>query len=471
MLNGGLFVIMISFLYLYWMKKSQKTDIAGMIMGAHYLNALDKEALVSKPLSEMERQDYISQINSLKEALEQFKEMNTLLRKAFISSEQGHEHAHKQNESLQSTISGLSQEIGLLRAEVSKQPDYNKRHNKMSFGKKSLSSSSNQEEKKSREEEKMDDDGSPKGMNAGSGTSGIEESSSLSSAGESSSLDQTKVKSEHLDKERGPRGPYTLMEAARIILLKTILEGIPSDMKFIGYKTIEEYNRISYVECTCYEVGVYEDTYGIRHEFYNPENPDDTRRPRTNVVKGTPCTPEFMSDMIVNRWMIHTPNHRENIRMRIEKFTSSENSRNSWMKMGAKWLQPLCIYFKEKILKRKSVLNIDETWCRVRIKYKGDGTMLGKYYKKYIWVLVNKIEKLVYFLYDNDEDDSRGQRPITEFLDDFKGTIQSDGYVVYKHLSRSNPENVHLLCWAHVRAKFKYAAEISSDEDAKWFVE
>lgn len=44
----------------------------------------------------------------------------------------------------------------------------------MSFGKKSLSSSTKQEEKKSREEEKMDDDGSPKGMNAGSGTSGKE---------------------------------------------------------------------------------------------------------------------------------------------------------------------------------------------------------------------------------------------------------------------------------------------------------
>lgn len=73
--------------------------------------------------------------------------------------------------------------------------------------------------------------------------------------------------------------------------------------------------------------------------------------------------------------------------------------------------------------------------------------------------------------YDNDENDSRGCRPIEEFLGDFKGSIQSDGYVVYKHLSRTNPENVHLLCWAHVRAKFKYAEEISKDPDAAWFVE
>lgn len=61
-------------------------------------------------------------------------------------------------------------------------------------------------------------------------------------------------------------------------------------------------------------------------------------------------------------------------------------------------------------------------------------------------------------------------KTIEEFLGDFTGSIQSDGYVVYKHLSGTHPENVHLLCWAHVRAKFKYAEEISKDPDAAWFV-
>ena len=100
------------------------------------------------------------------------------------------------------------------------------------------------------------------------------------------------------------------------------------------------------------------------------------------MISGTPCTPEFLADMVVNRWMIHTPNHRENIRMRMDKFTSSENSRSNWLKIGAKLLKPLCEHFKKNLLKVKSIPNIDETWCRVRIKYKGDGTKLGKYFKK-----------------------------------------------------------------------------------------
>ena len=60
------------------MEKDQKTDIDGMIMGAHYLHALDKESLASKPLSEMERGDYIDKINSLSTAINQFKESYSL---------------------------------------------------------------------------------------------------------------------------------------------------------------------------------------------------------------------------------------------------------------------------------------------------------------------------------------------------------------------------------------------------------
>ena len=72
-------------------------------------------------------------------------------------------------------------------------------------------------------------------------------------------------------------------------------------------------------------------------------------------------------------------NHREAIRMRMDKFTCCANSRSNWLKTGARSLKPLCEYFKEKLLKVKSILHIDETWCRIRIKYKGGGTKLGKY--------------------------------------------------------------------------------------------
>lgn len=248
-----------------------------------------------------------------------------------------------------------------------------------------------------------------------------------------------KVNSENIDNERGPRGSYTVMEAVKVIHLKTLLDGSPVGMKFIGYKRVEEFNRISYIECTRFEVAIYEDEYGIRHDYYCPENPKDIRCPKANVVSGTPCTPEFLADMVVDRWLLHTPNHRENMHMRIDKFTSCENSRLNWLKIRCGLFEAFMCLLQTEIIESKILLYIDETWCRVRIKYQGDGTKLSRYFKKYIWVLVNKLDCLVYFLYDNDENDSRGCRPIEEFLGDFNGSIQSDGYVVYKHLARSNP--------------------------------
>ncbi|WP_455962606.1 hypothetical protein [Bacteroides bouchesdurhonensis] len=74
----------------------------------------------------------------------------------------------------------------------------------------------------------------------------------------------------------GSRGFYSVMEGAKVIHLKTILNGSPLGMKFIGYKIVDEFNHISYIECTR-EVTVYEDEYGIYRDYYCPLNPQDER--------------------------------------------------------------------------------------------------------------------------------------------------------------------------------------------------
>ena len=84
---------------------------------------------------------------------------------------------------------------------------------------------------------------------------------------------------------------------------------------------------------------------------------------------------------------------------------------------------------------------------------------------------MNKAKQITYFFYDNDENDSRGKRPIQTFLGDFLGTIQSDGYVVYKELTKDNPANEHLMCWAHVRNKFEAVFKACKDVDANTFVQ
>lgn len=54
------------------------------------------------------------------------------------------------------------------------------------------------------------------------------------------------------------------MDAARMVLLTIKLDNAPKGMRFITMKTMDEFTKKSYVECTCFEVGVYEDGFGIR---------------------------------------------------------------------------------------------------------------------------------------------------------------------------------------------------------------
>ena len=59
------------------------------------------------------------------------------------------------------------------------------------------------------------------------------------------------------------------------------------------------------------------------------------------------------------------------------------------MKKGKVYLEKLVESLKEVALEKDSIVNCDETWCKVH-KY-------DHYKKCYIWVLVNKAERVVVF--------------------------------------------------------------------------
>lgn len=115
-------------------------------------------------------------------------------------------------------------------------------------------------------------------------------------------------------------------------------------------------------------------------------------------------------------------------------------------------------------LEKDSIVNCDETWCKVR-KY-------DHYKKCYIWVLVNKAERVVIFFYDNG---SRGRDVLTDFIGDAElKSIMSDGYNAYtfigNELKAAETPNLsktdHQVCLAHARAKFVKASEQAGDKNA-----
>ena len=446
--------------------KKKSTTVERMLFESNLRQSIENSGRYDEPLSDMDRKDYEDQIALLKETIEQNKELINRLMDQLKEQGQKAEKAEQKAEKLEQRIETLLDEIRQLNKRVKDLIDRDRRHNKMSMGKKSFKKHNRAESKKSRQEEKddYDNDDAKKDDKPSEG-----DTSKDNSENKDESIDKTKVTSEFLDQKRSERGKYNSMQAAKVTKLETSMKGAPTNMKFIGMKTIEEYSKVSYIECTQFVVAVYEDEFGFRHEYYAPQDPEDTRRPHENTIKGTHGTPDFMSDLIVDTCQIMTPLHRETVRMAIDKFCSSNQTLSNWLDTCAKMLKNLMPYIKANLFGKKAILNIDETWCSVRIKFKGDGTKLGHYYKKYVWVLVNRAAKIVYFLYDNDENDSRGRRPIQKFIDQAMKALQSDGYTVYKQLTKDMPECEHVLCWAHVRAKFHIAKEVSKDNFASWF--
>lgn len=439
-------------------------DIDRMVMESHYLHALDiEDSQREGSLSDMERQDYIDIIKALREERVQLREMISSLQDTIRSLNQQMARHNEVDAAKDKRIAEQNEKIDKLTIALTSTTErlnimLDEKYNKKS---KSNRHDNNKPAKKSREQEKEEDDGT--NINSGS---------AASSPASEESLDKTKVSSENLDGKRGARGKYTTMDAAKVVEHKTTkMPIVPPGWVFVDYKFVDEYTKYSYIQCDRFQVAIYEDEFGIRHDFFNPLNPEDDMRPRENVIPGTHCTAELMAEIILDNIKHALPLHRCNDKMVYDGFQVSENTRKNWMCKTLELLKPLSSHLKKELFEVTKILNIDETWCRVRIKYKGDNTKLGSLSKKYIWVIVNKITKVTYFLYDNDENDSRGLRPLQEFLGEFAGAIQSDGYVVYTQLTKKHPELIkHLECWAHVRTKFKNAFKVSNDPMADWFV-
>lgn len=118
-----------------------------------------------------------------------------------------HESDVAEKSKFQELIVSLTNEVSSLRNELAKQNDRNNRHNKQTFGKSSFKSGTREESKLSREEEKQQYS-TPDSL--------VREKADKASPSE---LDQSKVLSEPLDKKRGLRGPYDVMDAVQVELL------------------------------------------------------------------------------------------------------------------------------------------------------------------------------------------------------------------------------------------------------------
>jgi transposase len=167
--------------------------------------------------------------------------------------------------------------------------------------------------------------------------------------------------------------------------------------------------------------------------------------PSLPIPKGN-IGPGFLAHIYVSKFVDHLPYYRQIKQYSRQDLILSKSTINGWFNKGCDLIFPLYYKLKEVLINCDYLMG-DETPIPVQDSYKENTT-----HKGYHWVYYSPEHKLVCFDYQR----GRGREGPTSFLNKFKGTLQTDGYVAYDIFEES--ENITLLaCMAHARRKFNDA--------------
>ena len=190
----------------------------------------------------------------------------------------------------------------------------------------------------------------------------------------------------------------------------------------------------------------------IRHKYVlksrlQVENPDR----KAFQVAALPPAPlhkcmadaSLLADIIISKYHYHLPFYRVIESYRELGVSISASTINDWFKAVVGKLKPIYDLLRAHVLACDYV-QVDESTLPV-IDNEAHRAVKG-----YVWSVVDVISEDRFFFYEHG---SRSARVAMGLLKDFKGAIQSDGYIVYEHFEGMEGKKL-LGCWAHARRKF-----------------
>ena len=169
--------------------------------------------------------------------------------------------------------------------------------------------------------------------------------------------------------------------------------------------------------------------------------------PSLPIPKGN-AGASLLAHLQVSKFVDHLPFYRQVQMFKREGVKLAESTINGWFNQTCDLLTPLYDCLVNQV-KAQKYLQADESPIAVQSNHKKGATHTG-----YHWVYHAPDEKMAVFDYQN----SRSSRGPTAFLENFQGTLQTDGYTGYNELGKR--EGVTLLaCMAHARRYFDKALD------------
>ena len=180
--------------------------------------------------------------------------------------------------------------------------------------------------------------------------------------------------------------------------------------------------------------------------------------PARLIEKGLPGA-GLLTQVIVGKYEDHLPLYRqEKIYRQRHGVNLSRQTLCGWVDAAADWLSPIYREMKAGLV-AGSYLQVDETPIRYL-----DPDVKGKSQQGWLWTYGHPQGDVVF-----DWNVSRSREGPRQFLKDFKGKLQTDGYGVYESLARERGGELILVgCMAHARRGFHEA--LGEGRAAAWLV-
>lgn len=173
--------------------------------------------------------------------------------------------------------------------------------------------------------------------------------------------------------------------------------------------------------------------------------------PSLPIPKGN-AGASLLAHIAVSKFADHIPLYRLQGILKRSKVTIAESTINSWVSAIFKLISPLYDCLRKYTLE-SGYIQGDETPISVLTDKKPGSTHQG-----YHWVYHSPQQKTVFFDYN----ESRGRAAPENVLKNFKGTLQTDGYVGYLNMN-TNHEIELIACMAHARRYFEKALDNDPD--------
>jgi transposase len=166
------------------------------------------------------------------------------------------------------------------------------------------------------------------------------------------------------------------------------------------------------------------------------------------IIEKSLVSDQIVIDTIVAKYCDALPLYRQSAMLKRDTgLDISRSTMDGWVMRVGELLMPIVGAMRRELL-RGSYIQADETPVDVQMQ---DGR--GENHQGYLWQYGTPGGGVIFNFRMG-----RGREGPKQFLEQFNGILQTDGYAAYDHIG--GPRMVHAVCWSHARRKFIDAVKL-----------